>query len=79
MLLVLNMSEFWIYHSSKYARITQGFEYARIYLSNSWVCMIMHYPSYSKPIVLDMVWESHDISVVEWAKIPKFPLLLNGD
>ena len=28
MLLVLNMPGFWIYLNSKYARITQGFEYA---------------------------------------------------
>ena len=27
MLLVLNMSGFWIYQGSKYARVTQGFEY----------------------------------------------------
>ena len=35
--------------------------------------------SYSKPPVLDMKWENHDINVVEWVNIPKFPLLLNGD
>ena len=28
MLLVLNMSRFWIYHGSKYARVTLGVEYA---------------------------------------------------
>ena len=31
-LLVLNMSVFWIYHGSKYFRVTQGSEYAWIYL-----------------------------------------------
>ena len=38
-----------------------------------------YYLSYPKPPVLDMKWENHDINVVEWANIPKFPLLLNGD
>ena len=26
-----------------------------------------------------MKWENRDIDVVEWANIPKFPRLLNGD
>ena len=38
-----------------------------------------YYFRYPKPPVLDMKWENHDINVVEWANIPKFPLLLNGD
>ena len=38
-----------------------------------------YYLSYPKPPVLDMKWENHDINVVEWANIPKFPLLQNGD
>ena len=38
-----------------------------------------YYLSYPKPPVLDMKWENHDINVVEWANILKFPSLLNGD
>ena len=38
-----------------------------------------YYLSYPKPPVLDMKWENHDINVVEWVNIPKFPPLLNGD
>ena len=34
---------------------------------------------YPKPPVLDLKWENHDINAVEWASIPKFPPLLNGD
>ena len=34
---------------------------------------------YPKPPVLDMKWEDRDINVVEWANIPKFPLLVNED
>ena len=37
------------------------------------------YLNYPKPPVLDMKWENRDINVVEWANIPKFPPLLNGD
>ena len=40
MLLVLNMSVFRIYHGS-HARVTQGSEYARICLDNSWICLNM--------------------------------------
>ena len=36
-----------------------------------------YYVSYTKPPVLDMNLENRDINVVEWANIPKFPLLLN--
>ena len=39
----------------------------------------MPYLSCSKAPVLDMKWENHDIIVVEWANIPVFRLLLNGD
>ena len=35
-----------------------------------------YYLSYSKPSVLDMKWENHDINVIVWANIPKFPPLL---
>ena len=45
MLLVLNMSECWIYHGFKYTRVTQGSEYVCIWLSNSWICLIM--PEYA--------------------------------
>ena len=38
-----------------------------------------YYVSYTKPPVLDMNLENRDINVVEWANIPKFPLLLNRD
>ena len=39
-----------------------------------------YYLSYPKAPVLDMKWENHDINVVEWENIPKFPpLLLNRD
>ena len=38
-----------------------------------------YYLSYPKPSVLDMKWENRDINVAEWANIPNFPLLLNGD
>ena len=38
-----------------------------------------YYLSYLKPSVLDIKWENHDINVVEWANIPKFPPLLNRD
>ena len=43
------------------------------------MCQIMPYLSCSKPPILDMKSENHDINVVEWANIPMFPLLLNGD
>ena len=33
----------------------------------------------SKLSVLDMKWENHDVNVVDWVNIPKFPPLLNGD
>ena len=38
-----------------------------------------YYLSHPKPLILDMKWENHDIDVVEWANIPNFPHLLNGD
>ena len=38
-----------------------------------------YYLSHPKPLVLDMKWENHDIDVAEWANIPNFPHLLNGD
>ena len=52
MFLILNMSEFWICHGSKYARVTQGFEYAWItpgysclYDSKSvWMFFVSHLP-----------------------------------
>ena len=37
------------------------------------------YLSYPKRLVLDMKWENHDINVLEWSNIPKFPPLLNGE
>ena len=40
------------------------------------------YLRYSKPPVLDMKWEKHDINVIEWAKIANgqnVSPLLNGD
>ena len=39
MFLVLDMSGFWIYHSSKYARVTQSFEYAWIIPGYAWLCL----------------------------------------
>ena len=41
MLLVLNMSGFWIYHSFKYVRVIQGSKYTWICLNNSWICQIL--------------------------------------
>ena len=38
-----------------------------------------YYLSYPKPPVLDKKWENHDINVVEWTNIPKFPPLMSGD
>ena len=38
-----------------------------------------YYLSYPKLPILNMKWENRDINVVEWANIPKFPLLLNVD
>ena len=38
-----------------------------------------HYLIYPKLPVLDMKWGNHDINVVEWTNIPKFPPPLNGD
>ena len=38
-----------------------------------------YYLSYPKPPVLVMKWENRDVNVAEWANIPKFPRLLNGD
>ena len=38
-----------------------------------------YYLSYPKPPLFDMKWENHDINVVEWANIPKFLPLINGD
>ena len=37
------------------------------------------YLSHPNPAGLDMKCENREISVVEWSRIPKFPLLLNGD
>ena len=37
-----------------------------------------YYLSYPEPLVLDMKWEKH-VNVVEWANIPKFPPLWNGE
>ena len=39
----------------------------------------VNYLSYPKPPVLDMRWENHNVNVVEWTNIPKFPLLLSED
>ena len=36
-------------------------------------------PQLFKAPALDMKWENHDIDVVQWVNIRKFPLLLNGD
>ena len=47
MFLVLNMSEFWIYHGSEYARFTQGFEYAWLCLNvpkSVWMAFVLHLP-----------------------------------
>ena len=41
MLLVQNMSGFYIYHGSKCSRVTQGSEYAWICLNSFWICLIM--------------------------------------
>ena len=38
---VLNIPGLWKCYVSKYARVTQGFEYAWICLNNSWICLIM--------------------------------------
>ena len=38
-----------------------------------------YYLSSTEPSVLDIKWENRDINVVEWANIPKFPPLLNGN
>ena len=38
-----------------------------------------YYLSYAKSPIVDIKWENNDINVVEWANIPKFPSLLNGD
>ena len=34
-----------------------------------------YYLSYPKLPVLDMKWKNHDVNVLEWANIPKFPLM----
>ena len=34
-----------------------------------------YFLNYTKPPVLDMKWQNRDINVIEWANIPKFPLL----
>ena len=47
MFLVLNMSGFWTYHCSEYARITQGFEYAWSCLNvpkSVWMAFVLHLP-----------------------------------
>ena len=47
MFLVLNMLGFWIFHSFKYARFTQGFEYAWLCLNVSksvWMAFVSHLP-----------------------------------
>ena len=38
-----------------------------------------YYLSYPKPPVLNMARENRDTNVAEWANIPTFPPLLNGD
>ena len=38
-----------------------------------------YYLSYTKPPVLEMKRKNHHINVAEWANIPKFVPLLNGD
>ena len=47
MFLVLNMSVFWIYHGSEYARFTQGFEYAWLCLNvnkSVWMAFVLRLP-----------------------------------
>ena len=39
--LVLNMAEFRVYQGCEYDRVTQGSEYARIYLNNFWRSLIV--------------------------------------
>ena len=38
-----------------------------------------YYLSYPKRPVINMSWENRDTNVAEWANIPTFPPLLNGD
>ena len=38
-----------------------------------------YFLNYTMPPDLDLKWQNRDINVIEWANIPKFPLLLNGD
>ena len=46
--LVLNMTGFWIYQSSEYARVTQGSEYAWIISEYAWICLIIvNVPEYA--------------------------------
>ena len=47
MIPVLNMSGFWIYHGSDYARFTQGFEYVLLCLNvpkSAWIAFALHLP-----------------------------------
>ena len=57
MLLVLNM--FWIYHSFKCVRVTQGSKYAWICLNDSWVCPIAF--DWHSPIVIPYLKESQTV------------------
>ena len=41
MFVILNMLKFWIHHGSKYARVTQGFEYAWIIPGYAWLGLNM--------------------------------------
>ena len=53
---VLDMSMFWMHHGSKYARVTQGFEYPWICLNNSWICLIMPYLIGDKHLQIKWTW-----------------------
>ena len=63
MFLILNVSGLWIYHVSKYARVKQGFEYARIILGFAWSCL-------NVPKYVWMAFVLHFLIVIPYLKKP---------
>ena len=52
---VLNISGLWIYHGSRYASVTQGFEYTWIILGYAWLCL---FQLFKTVCFRDEVWKS---------------------
>ena len=63
MFLILNKLGFWLFHGCKYARVTQGFEYAWIIPGYAWLCLNVLNPVW-------MVFVLHLPIVIPYLKEP---------